>query len=329
MNISPLLYTVRRVAVTRRMVGLVFLLAGLLLGPLSMAQDAEALFKVCATCHKIGGGRLVGPDLANIDQKRSEEWLIRFIRSAQSVINSGDEVALALKKEYNNIIMPDNLNLSDDQIRSLIAYVVSKSPGRDAIAEKDSTTNADEDGEGASEDESGADTAAGAGPVVHADPTIDGRLLSDATEEDLRSGERLFAGYDRFVNEGPSCISCHNINSDRITSGGALAKDLTDCYVRLSGEGTAAIISGLSFPAMKQAYGERPLTDGEVYSLVAFLKQSSETPSPDNEVDYGLQLFLVGCAGTLFLLLFFSGLWFKRKKRTVHQVIFQRQVKSM
>ena len=326
MSISLLSNTSKRFNIAGRMAGVSVLLSGLLLALPVNAQDVEESFKLCGTCHTIGGGKLIGPDLANIDQRRSEEWLIKFIRSAQSMINNGDEVALALKQEYNNIIMPDNTNMSDDQIRSLIAYIVSKSPGRD---EPQESAPIAEGSAGSGDSAVVEDTSAVSDNSAPDDPTIAGRPLSEATKDDLLSGERLFAGYAQFANAGPSCISCHNIKSDSIISGGALAKDLTDAYTRLSGAGVGAILSGLSFPAMQQAYGDTPLTDEEVYDLVAFLKQSAELENSQAGTDYGLQLFLVGCVGTVLLLLLFSGLWFKRKKRSVNHLMFERQVKSM
>jgi len=41
------------------------------------AQDAgEQVFNTtCFACHTIGGGRLIGPDLAGVHEKRSQEWL--------------------------------------------------------------------------------------------------------------------------------------------------------------------------------------------------------------------------------------------------------------
>ena len=62
---------------------------------------------VCNACHTIGGGKLVGPDLAGVNQRRSRDWLVDFIRSPQSVIEYGDTDAVALLAEYNGILMPD------------------------------------------------------------------------------------------------------------------------------------------------------------------------------------------------------------------------------
>ena len=72
---------------------------------LSMRSQSE-LFESCARCHTIGKGRLIGPDLAGIKEKHSEEWLIKFIQASDLVIASGDTAALRLFKENENLPMP-------------------------------------------------------------------------------------------------------------------------------------------------------------------------------------------------------------------------------
>jgi cytochrome c2 len=67
-------------------------------------SDGEKLFKqICIACHTIGQGKLIGPDLANVHKRQSEEWIIRFIKSSQSVIKSGDPYATALYHFTKNI----------------------------------------------------------------------------------------------------------------------------------------------------------------------------------------------------------------------------------
>ncbi len=120
------------------------------------SQSADAgkpHFQVCAACHTIGGGKLIGPDLKDIGDQRDEAWLIKFIQNSQEVIQSGDEVAVQLFAEYNNIPMPPN-NLTDDQVRDLLAYIEAESKGGIELAEtpaetteeapEDHTTYADE-----------------------------------------------------------------------------------------------------------------------------------------------------------------------------------------
>ncbi|HLG40016.1 MAG TPA: cytochrome c [Chitinophagaceae bacterium] len=87
----------------------------------------EELFKqLCAACHSIGKGRLVGPDLANIDQRRPQEWIYKFIKSSQSVIKSGDQYADSLFRAYNQIIMPDQPALVETQLNDVLAYITTK-----------------------------------------------------------------------------------------------------------------------------------------------------------------------------------------------------------
>ena len=91
------------------------------------AQDAgEQLFQTtCFACHTIGGGRLVGPDLAGVHELRSQEWLEQFVMSSQTMIKNGDPDAVALAAEYNGIVMPDTL-MSEQQIRDLLNYIRSR-----------------------------------------------------------------------------------------------------------------------------------------------------------------------------------------------------------
>ena len=92
----------------------------------AVAQDGAALFRQnCAACHQIGRGRLVGPDLLNIHERRDEEWIHRFIKSSQTLVKAGDPVAVQLFEEYNKIVMPDNTHLADEDINAIMAYIKS------------------------------------------------------------------------------------------------------------------------------------------------------------------------------------------------------------
>ena len=106
----------------RRLV-LFALMAAPLLSPSAYANaEGEQLFKtMCKACHHLEM-RLVGPALKDVDQRHSEDWLIKFIKSSQSVIASGDQTAIDLFNTYNKVPMPDQ-DLSDDQIRSILAYI--------------------------------------------------------------------------------------------------------------------------------------------------------------------------------------------------------------
>jgi nitrite reductase (NO-forming) len=74
----------------------------------------------CLACHSIGQGRKLGPDLAGVTKRRSDEWLTRWLKSPETVLKS-DAVAQAMLKEANNIPMP-NQNLSEAEIRRYLKY---------------------------------------------------------------------------------------------------------------------------------------------------------------------------------------------------------------
>ena len=85
--------------------------------------DGEALFtaKGCNACHTIGGGDLVGPDLAGVTERRTEEWLTKWLTAPDQMLTS-DPDAQAMLAKYNNVPMP-NLGLTPDEVAALIAYM--------------------------------------------------------------------------------------------------------------------------------------------------------------------------------------------------------------
>ena len=80
----------------------------------------------CASCHSVRRDA-VGPALKDVDQRRTEAWIIKFVHSSQTVIKSGDTAAVRLFESRNKTIMPDHPDLTDDNIRNIIAYVKAES----------------------------------------------------------------------------------------------------------------------------------------------------------------------------------------------------------
>jgi mono/diheme cytochrome c family protein len=260
--------------------------------------EGEELFKqICVACHTINGGKLVGPDLANVHKRRPEEWLIKYIKSSQSVIKSGDPYAVKLYEEYNKQLMPDN-NYTDAQVLAIVSYIAANSPDEASGIETAQTDTA-------------ADT-----------------LARPVTEENIRSGRFLFVGKARFANGGPTCSACHNVKHEGVMAGGALAKDLTDSYSRLSGVGVRAMIASSPYPAMRQAFDGKPLTNDELFDVTAFLQYVDSESASQRGTWYGARLFFSGLGGAIVLIGLFSGVWLRSKKRSVNHDIYERQVKS-
>jgi nitrite reductase (NO-forming) len=74
----------------------------------------------CVACHSVGQGRKLGPDMAGVTKRRTEDWLTRWLRSPDSMLTS-DSDAQAMLREYNNLPMP-NQNLSPAEIRQFVRY---------------------------------------------------------------------------------------------------------------------------------------------------------------------------------------------------------------
>jgi len=89
------------------------------------AQDAAAgaaIFKQkCTACHGIEKA-VVGPALKGIDTKYDEAWLLKWIKNAPAFIASGDAQAVKAA-EYSPAMMSAFPELSDDDIKNIVAYV--------------------------------------------------------------------------------------------------------------------------------------------------------------------------------------------------------------
>ncbi len=98
------------------------------LGPIhhgKAAETGEEIFRsLCAACHTIGKGKLVGPDLAGVTSRREESWLHRQIKEPDTLIAENDPIALQLFQEADNVPMPP-LDLSDEEVVAVIAYLKS------------------------------------------------------------------------------------------------------------------------------------------------------------------------------------------------------------
>jgi len=101
----------------------------------SVDEGKELFSANCTACHAIND-KVVGPALKNVHQKRSEAWLIKWIKNSQELIKSGDAEAVKLYKENNEALMTSFENLSDNQVKSIIAYIKqeSEAPAAPSVA---------------------------------------------------------------------------------------------------------------------------------------------------------------------------------------------------
>ncbi len=274
-----------------------FLVISVIVPQMIFGQNGAEVFKKnCAACHTVGGGDLVGPDLNGITSLRSNEWLEKWILSSQDLVNSGDKEAVAIFEEFNSIPMPDQ-NLSSEELKAVIQYMKENSTSGGEVT----TTKT---------------------------PKTPMKSTDEATEEEILLGQRLFDGEKRLTNKGASCISCHNVNTDRIIPGGLLAKDLTTVYKRMGGDaGISGILNAPPFPAMTESYKDRPITEEEIYAITAFLNKV-EKENETHPVESISPLLLWGGGGLIVWIVIILLVWRKRKKYTVKKKIFERQITS-
>lgn len=118
---------------TGKLTLLIFALCCFAISNKSFAQpDGENLFKTnCAQCHSTSDAKVIGPGLKDLHKRRTEAWIIPWVKNSQAVIKSGDAYAVKMYEEYNKTVMTP-FNLKDDEIKAILAYV--KAEGEKAPA---------------------------------------------------------------------------------------------------------------------------------------------------------------------------------------------------
>jgi len=241
------------------------------------AQDRVDDFKThCVSCHTIGGGRLVGPDLKNVTERKDRAWLTRFIVDPLGIINSGDPYAIQLRDEARGALMTAVPGMTAERATNLLDLIEAES-----ALEKSQFV---------------------------------GLQLSDRpfTEYDVTRGRELFLGTARLANRGAACVSCHQVNGLGYLAGKKLGPDLNEVYERLNGrKGLATWLSAPATPTMQSVFADYPLDSEEILPLVAFLADQAEAP-PESSQGATLIFVLLGLAGTVLTLLLFDVVWRKR-----------------
>lgn len=76
----------------------------------------------CQSCHSIGEGDSLGPDLTGVVASRPAAWLARWIREPDKMIAERDPTALAIMSRYRDLPMP-NLGLGEEETKDVIAFM--------------------------------------------------------------------------------------------------------------------------------------------------------------------------------------------------------------
>ena len=262
-------------------------LAGLLWIPQAIeAQEAVATFRQsCMSCHTVGGGRLVGPDLKSVEERQNREWLIGFIMDPKGVLAGGDAYALKLKDEAGGVVMPPIVGMTRAQAAAILDLIAAES-----VLEASQFAGLD----------------IGDEPFAVAD---------------IQRGRAIFRGDVRLENGGPACLSCHTAEGLGGLGGGRLGPDLTRVYERLKGRKNLA--SWLLAPAtetMQPIYAKASLTNEEILPLVAYLEDEARTGKDDTTTAQVIFL-LLGLAGAVLGFVAADSIWSGRLRGVRRELV--------
>jgi len=265
------------------------LLVGFLwtIGSPARAEDPATDFKqICHGCHTIGGGVLQGPDLKEVFKRRDREWLLRFIQDPSAMLGSGDPYAAQLLQDANNVRMPNLAGMTRSRAQGLLDLIEAEGK-----LEKSRFIGLQLD-------------------------------MRPFTPDDVALGLSTFRGTTRLENGAAPCISCHTVGGLPALGGGRLGPDLTRVYERY--EDRRKLATWLSAPAtetMLPTFRNRPLSEDELLSLVAYFENAMRTEQED-ESPRGLVFVLLGLGGAVGLILLMNRIW-KERFRGVRRALVQ------
>jgi mono/diheme cytochrome c family protein len=286
--LADISHLISRMLFRKGFMRIVWFFAGLLLmAPRGHAQEAAEFFQQnCVSCHTVGGGRLTGPDLKNVTQRKEREWLVEFLQNPQAMMDKGDPYALKLQQEARGVVMPTPGGMSKDRAQAILAML-------DAESKLPKSQFA-------------------------------GMQISDRpfTPYDILQGKAMFTGDRGFVNSGPACISCHTLKGAGALGGGRLGPDLTRAYERLQGRKSfAAWLFAPPTPTMTSVFKRHALKPEEILPLVAVFEDAARQGGQDDSAAR-LNFFLLGLAGSALALVLMDLLW-KRRFRNVRRMLVE------
>lgn len=245
------------------------------------AQDTPDYFRQnCLSCHTIGGGRLTGPDLKDVTQRKDRVWLANFMANPKAVIDSGDPYALKILEESRNVPMPTLPGLTKERLENLLNLI---------------------------EAESKLEESQFKGLQISTNPF---------TDTDRALGRAIFLGHAKLEAGGTSCISCHSMYDTPALGGGRLGPDLTNIYERLKGRNSlSAWLMAPGTETMLPIFKNRPMTADEINALVAYF-EASAGERPAEPAASRVALLLMGLAGAAVMVFGFDAIW----KRRFHSV---------
>ena len=250
---------------------------------LGSAQDTPDFFRQnCLNCHTIGGGRLTGPDLKDVSQRKDREWLIGFMMNPKAYFDRGDPYAVKILEESRNVPMPTLPGMTRDRCEKLLDLIDAESQLPESQFK---------------------------GLQISTKPF---------TDADRNSGREIFLGRQRLAAGGTACIACHSMHDISALGGGRLGPDLTNVYERLDGrKSLSAWLVAPGTETMQPVFRGHPLEGDEIHALVAYF-EASAGKSPAQPAASRVALLLMGLLGAAAAVFGFDAIW-KRRFDSVRQ----------
>lgn len=87
------------------------------------ASEGREVFvtRGCNSCHAVGSGTVIGPDLKGVGGRRAADWLRSWLADPAAMMRAHAELA-SWPAAYGNVLMP-NQNLSAHEIDALVGYL--------------------------------------------------------------------------------------------------------------------------------------------------------------------------------------------------------------
>ncbi len=237
----------------------------------AFAQDAASVYKEkCSGCHSIGGGDLVGPDLA-----RCATW-------------PDSELQESIKRMEAN-----TGPLTDAEVNGLKAYLKNPKPKSDSAAKSSSITSSSVPSPVAQVDSTTL-------PATDANTPTATAGESSAEPASAENGKKLFWGDEAFKNGGLSCIACHSVDGN----GGNMAPDLTGISEKMAAPALVSACEHTPYKVMKTAYKSHAILHQEALDLQAYLSSLKEPHHQSKKPQVALIGF--GLAGIVFAIIAFG-----------------------
>jgi mono/diheme cytochrome c family protein len=91
------------------------------------ASPATYFEQNCSSCHTIGGGPSVGPDLKNVTQRAPRHWLVEFIRDPDAKIAAKDPYATKIVADAQGTVMTGSPDVTEEFGEALLEYIDQQS----------------------------------------------------------------------------------------------------------------------------------------------------------------------------------------------------------